>query len=325
MPRQPRIDYPGYLYHVMARGIERRKIFVEEADYVDFMERLEKCLRKTGSRCFAFTLLPNHFHLLILRGQNSLAEFMRRLMTGYAVNFNRRHMRVGHLFQNRYKAILCDLDSYLLELVAYIHLNPLRAGIVNGLAELRKYRWCGHGIVMGRGGMGFLAVEDILVQFGKNVGAARREYESFVRARVGRYRGGELSSGGLRRSAGFSRSLSSGREEEMQVYDERVLGDGDFVESVVRRKEEWVPEKKVLLEEIIGVIKKKTGVGEREIRSRSQVRGVVKARALYCYLARERSGISGAELMKQLKMTSGAISSLITRGRGYFDSEPLSL
>ena len=161
MPRQSRIDYPGYLYHVMARGIERRKIFIGETDYEDFMGRLEKCLRKTDSRCLAFSLLPNHFHLLILRGQNSLAEFMWRLMTGYAVNFNRRHNRVGHLFQNRYKAVLCDLDSYLLELVAYIHLNPLRAGLVKGLGALRKYRWCGHGTVMGRGGMRILAVEDI--------------------------------------------------------------------------------------------------------------------------------------------------------------------
>jgi hypothetical protein len=173
--------------------------------------------------------------------------------------------------------------------------------------------------------MRILAVEDILAQFGKDVGVARKEYETFVRGRVGKYRGGELSSGGLRRSAGFALSLTSGRAEEMQVYDERILGDGDFVESVVRGREAQVPEKKASLEKVMGVIRERTGVGEREIRSRSQVRQVVKARALYCYLARERSGVSGAELMKQLKMTSGAISSLVSRGKGYFESVSLRL
>jgi len=129
----------------------------------------------------------------------------------------------------------------------------------------------------------------------------------------------------LRRSVGFQMSLTSRRAEEMQVYDERILGDGDFVESVVRRKEEEALEKKVSLEEVMGVIREKTGVGEREIRSRSQVLQVVKARALYCYLAKEKSGVSGAELMKQLRMTSGAISSLVSRGKGYFESVSLRL
>jgi chromosomal replication initiation ATPase DnaA len=111
----------------------------------------------------------------------------------------------------------------------------------------------------------------------------------------------------------------------MQMYDERILGDGDFVESVLRRREKEPWEKKVSLDEVLGVVREKTGVGEKEIRSRSQVRKVVKALALYCYLAREKSGLSGAGLMKQLRMTSGAISSLVSRGKGYFESVPLRL
>ena len=98
MPRQARIDISGHLYHVMARGIERRRIFIDQSDYEDFLARLEKALKKTGSKCFAFSLLKNHFHLLVLRGNRPLAEFMRRLMTGYAVKFNLRHKRKGHLF-----------------------------------------------------------------------------------------------------------------------------------------------------------------------------------------------------------------------------------
>jgi chromosomal replication initiation ATPase DnaA len=111
----------------------------------------------------------------------------------------------------------------------------------------------------------------------------------------------------------------------MQMYDERILGDGDFGESVLRRREKEPREKKVSLDEVLGVVREKTGVGEKEIRSRSQVRKVVKARALYCYLTREKSGLSGAELIKQLRMTSGAISFLVSRGKGYFESVSLRL
>ncbi len=142
---------------MIGRGIEQRDIYIDQKDYSDFLMRLEEGLVETGGKCFAFSLLPNHFHLLVLRGHRSLAEFMRRLMTGYAVRFNRRYQRTGHLFQNRYKAILCERDRYFLEVVAYIHLNPLRAGLVRDLRGLRDYHWCGHGTLLGRNIHGFLA------------------------------------------------------------------------------------------------------------------------------------------------------------------------
>ncbi len=158
---------------------------------------------------------------------------MRRLMTGYAVNFNLRHRRAGHLFQNRCKAILCDFDSYFLELVAYIHLNPVRAGVVDDLRGLQKYKWCGHGAFMGERDGGFLAVEDILMHFGDDMKRARRKYESFIRERVCKYKRGELSSGGLRRSQGVTSTRYSLKEEEKEVSDERILGGGGFVVSVL--------------------------------------------------------------------------------------------
>jgi REP element-mobilizing transposase RayT len=111
MPRQPRIDIPATLYHVIARGIEGRRIFMSEFDYADFLDRLIRGLQKNGSKCLAYCLMENHFHLLILRGHRPLAELMRRVMTGYAVSFNLRQGRTGHLFQNRYKAILCEYEA----------------------------------------------------------------------------------------------------------------------------------------------------------------------------------------------------------------------
>ena len=149
MPRQPRIDALGLLQHVMARGIERRKIFKDDKDRKSFLGRLALILEETQTQCYAWALIPNHFHLLMRTGPTPLSKVMRRLMTGYAVTFNKRHKRSGHLFQNRYKSIVCEEDPYLLELIRYIHLNPLRAGLIKDFNEFDKYPWCGHSVILG--------------------------------------------------------------------------------------------------------------------------------------------------------------------------------
>ena len=124
MPRQARIDAPGALHHIIVRGIERRKIFNDDKDRYDFLWRLGDVLEKTRTACYAWALIPNHFHLLLRTGAYPVATVMRRLLTGHASGYNRRHKRHGHLFQNRYKSILCQEETYFLELVRYIHLNP---------------------------------------------------------------------------------------------------------------------------------------------------------------------------------------------------------
>jgi len=327
MPRQPRIDIPGCLYHVIARGIEQRDIFIDEKDYSDFLTRLEENLEDTGSKCFAFCLLPNHFHLLVLRGHRPLAELMRRLMTGYAVRFNRRYQRAGHLFQNRYKALLCDQDSYLLELVSYIHLNPLRAGLVRDPKGLAMYPWCGHGEIVGRNRHLFLAKEDVLKQFGDNRRSAARRYESFVMDRVNRFERGEFSRGGAGSRGGPGTRVKDGTggpgRDENAAADERVLGDGDFVKAVLDRVG---PERsRAKIKEIVEQVEKDSGVRFEEILSKSQRRPVVEARAMYCYLAKERSGMSGAELAGQLRLSPGAISHLFYRGRELIEKQTLKL
>jgi putative transposase len=117
MPRKARIDASGALHHIIVRGIERRKIFWDDADRDSFVRRLGRVVGETDTGCFAWALMPNHAHLLLRTGRTPIAGVMRRLLTGYAVEFNRRHRRHGHLFQNRYKSILCQQDPYLLELV----------------------------------------------------------------------------------------------------------------------------------------------------------------------------------------------------------------
>ena len=150
MPRQARLDVPGLLQHIMARGIERKEIFKDDRDRQSFLERLAMILEETQTQCYAWALIPNHFHLLLRTSLTPLSKVMRRLMTGYAVTFNKRHKRSGHLFQNRYKSVVCEEDPYLLELIRYIHLNPLRAGLVKDLKELDKYPWTGHSAILGK-------------------------------------------------------------------------------------------------------------------------------------------------------------------------------
>ena len=144
MPRQARLDTPGSLHHVMIRGIEGRKIFRNKKDRNDFLDRLENLLPTSETVCYAWVFIPNHAHFLFRTGLTPLSTIMRRLLTGYAVSFNHRHKRHGQLFQNRYKSIICQEDVYFKELVRYIHLNPIRAGIIPDLKELNKcYVWPG--------------------------------------------------------------------------------------------------------------------------------------------------------------------------------------
>jgi putative transposase len=137
MPRQSCLDFPGSLHHIMTRGIERKDIFTNKDDYSDFLERLGKILLETNTKCYAWSLMNNHFRLLLQSSDSKITKVMRRLLTGYAINFNKRHKRSGHLFQNRYKSVLCDEEQHLLQLVQYIHLIPLRDKLVKTIKSLK--------------------------------------------------------------------------------------------------------------------------------------------------------------------------------------------
>ena len=140
MPRRARLDAPGTLHHVIVRGIEKRRIVNDVADRKSFVKRLGALSADTKITIYAWALMTNHAHILLRSSEIGLSGFMRRLLTGYAVSYNRRHRRWGYLFQNRYKSIVCDEDAYFTELVRYIHLNPLRAKLVKSLAQLDRYR-----------------------------------------------------------------------------------------------------------------------------------------------------------------------------------------
>jgi len=157
MPRRPRLDISGALHQIMVRGVDRVDIFLDDEDRHGFLKKLGELIVNSKSQVYAWTLMTNHVHILYKSGEKGISYVMRRLLTWFAIYFNRRYKRSGHLFENRYKSILCEEEQYLLELVRYIHLNPVRAGLVSTLRELDRYPWCGHAVLVGSMSMGWMA------------------------------------------------------------------------------------------------------------------------------------------------------------------------
>jgi putative transposase len=322
MPRKSRIDTPGALHHVICRGIDRRKIFTDKNDYSLFMERLGNLLIETSTSCFAWALIPNHFHLLLRTGNVPISALMKRLLTGYAVNFNRRHKRYGHLFQNRYKSILCQEDTYLLELVRYIHLNPLRAKLISEYGNLAGYPYCGHSAIMGRRKVEWQDTEYVLGFFAEKSSTARSEYSRFVSNGVAQGHRTDLTGGGLLRSHGGWTGVKALRDTgNYQKGDERILGDGTFVSEVLEKAEERFSQTYRLvargynLERLVKRVAEITQVTPDEILDSLRDVKRTKARDILCYWATEKLGIPQSQLAQLLKRTQSTITYAVRRGK----------
>jgi REP element-mobilizing transposase RayT len=295
MPRKARIDAPGALHHIIIRGIERKPIFKDNWDYQNFIERLGNILTDTNTPCYAWALMLNHVHLLLRTGLVSISTVMRRLLTGYAQQFNRRHNRHGHLLQNRYKSILCQEDPYLLELVRYIHLNPMRAQNVKNLKTLNSYPVCGHSVLMGKVKHQWQNTDYVLRLFGKTVSEARKVYLNYISGGVAIGRRPDLVGGGLIRSYGGWAAIQEMRSAGLRIHsDERVLGSSDFVESVLKKANEDLEKKTLVLakgldlKRLIAVVTDHFDLNQRQLKSQSRMNAVARARSIICCLAIDR-------------------------------------
>jgi len=298
----------------MVRGIERRVIFMDNTDRNDFVDRLRRLLSETGSSCYAWALIPNHFHLLLRPGAKGLSHLMRRLLTGYAVAFNRRHTRSGHLFQNRYKSILCEEDAYLLELIRYLHLNPLRADQCATLQELDNFPWSGHAEILGnQPGIG-LAVEEVLSLFGRRKGTARKAYRHFIAEGLAMGQRPDLTGGGL------LRSRQGGGGAEFEDSDERILGGGDFVAGL-RQDGRLEPQsqQKVELSTLEQTICAYYDLPH--LRNRGRQNNASQGRAVFCYYAVALQGYSGAEVGRYLNIGKASVSRALPKGETAIGSD----
>lgn len=320
MPRQARLDAPGTLHHVMVRGIEGLQIFRDNQDRQDLVSRLSELVERTGTRIFAWVLMENHIHLLIVSGSRGISEFMRRLLTGYAIKFNRKYHRNGHLFQNRYKSIVCEEERYLLELVRYIHLNPLRASAVMSMEELDRYAWSGHAVLMGKYKNQWQETEYVLRQFGEESRRAIRAYRKFVEEGKDQGRREDLVGGGLIRSlGGWSQVLSLRGEKEKMEHDARILGGGDFVANILReadkktRRQLRLGERGRLIDQLIKKVCKEGGIGEEELRNGGQRKKVSQIRAKVSYQLSREWGVPMAEIARHLGVCTSAIIKTIQK------------
>ena len=320
MPRQARLDVPGALHHIMVRGINKSDIFRDDRDRTLFLERLGQNTIKGKCTIYAWVLMDSHIHLLFRSGQHGISAVMRKLLTWYAQYFNRRHNRTGHLFENRYKSILCEEDAYLLALVRYIHLNPVRAGIVNTLKELDRYPWSGHSALMGNAKHDWMDTGYILSQFGARKKAARNAYHRFVGEGMGMGRVPELTGGGLIRSkGGWSQVVSARRRGQREEYDERILGSGDFVSAILAEVEEKTRRQLKFrrtgktLAKIVEEGCEKGRISGNELRGGSRRRKVSAVRARVAKRAVDELGLSLAEIARHIGVTTSSIAKAVAR------------
>ena len=318
MPRQARLDAPGTLHHIIIRGIEKRSIVDDQIDRQNFVERLGNVALSTKTTIFAWALMTNHSHILLKSGSQGLSSFMRKFLTGYAISYNRRHSRHGHLFQNRYKSIVCEEDSYFQELVRYIHLNPLRAKIVKDLSELDRYSWCGHSVIMGKKKNKWQERGYVLSWFGEKAVHAKSAYRKYVNEGVEEGNRPELVGGGLIRSqGGWSQVISARSRGDRELYDERILGSGDFVKEVLKEAGESIrmqfPVKKdeKELNEIIKKVCDEKNIKVLELRRGSRRKEVSIVRFQLAHDLVRKYGTPLAEVARQMGVSTSAISKML--------------
>ncbi len=332
MPRKSRIDAPGALHHIIVRGLERKNIFKDDADRNNFLERLKNILTNSNTSCFAWALIPNHFHLLLQTGLVPISTVMKSLLTGYAVYFNRKYSRVGHLFQNRYKSILCQEDAYLLELVRYIHLNPIRAKIIPDLKFLNRYTYSGHAVIMGKKENNWQDTDHVLKLFDSKLPLARRRYGKYVKEGISLGKRPDLIGGGLVRSAGGWDALKELRKIKAYMKgDERILGDSDFVENTLKLCQDEFDRKYLLkargynFDTVVDRVAQVLKINRTEVLSSGRQPYKVQARSLICFWASRELGMSVVQLSKRLKISQPTVSQSAARGEKIIIENKLKL
>jgi REP element-mobilizing transposase RayT len=276
---------PGILYHVIVRGNYRQKTFLGARDYRAYLERLVRYRKRFGVTVYAYCLMSNHAHLLVETGSEPLSRFMQGLQQSYTQYFNRKHHKVGHLFQGRYKAIVCEKDEYLLTLVRYIHLNPIRAKLVHRLDD---YPYSGHREYCGVRVYEVLEASRVLDMLG-----GRAAYRRFVQEGV----------------------KDGHREEYYDVVDQRFLGEERFVEKLKVQADEE-PETARPKKPVIAAFRNAARALEVEpavLSGADRSWEVSRHRALIGYVLIRRLGYKLKDVAKCLGRDMATVSSLVSR------------
>jgi len=286
MARKPRIEFPGALYHVIARGNDRQKTFACDRDYEHFLHLLRQAKERFKFTLYAYTLMPNHLHLLVETGEIPLSKIMQSLQLNYTQFFNRKYKRAGHLFQGRYKAMLCQKESYLLELIRYIILNPLRAKLSRSPKE---WRWNSYFEIIHQTNPKKTITDDILPMFGKNRGTAFSAFQKFI-------------NGGL--SSGY-------KKEYYELKDQRILGEKEFAEDIIKNITNDFEYRKITIAEVVDIVARHSCIDKEKILSATSERLGSKGRGLVAYICKTIAGCRSKKTGKYFKRSESMISKLV--------------
>ncbi len=358
MARQPRLDLPGSLQLVSARGIGRCLIFRDDKDRMSFVAKLRSLVEETQTRCYAWSLLPNTFHLLLGIDTMPLSTMMRRLITAYASNFNRKYRRVGPLFYSRYKSTLCEKEPYFLELVRHVHLKPLQTGVVKNLSELDEYPWTGHYVLMSdsspqktqkmdaaktaklfqQSPIDKLTSNEVLLHFSPEKDEARQLYRDFLKKgiqKVSAFLADKPCSLRSSSSTSLVDTLQPSRLAASRVstfassadnpWDGRILGSGAFVARTLKEAGELTEPKvnRVSLQDLCNKIRCHFDVDEEDMRSPIKKKLAANAKAVFCYLAIRKMGYYGVEVGDYLNMRGFSANRAAERGKIIFQTSGL--
>ena len=306
MARPLRIEYPGAYYRVTSRGNERKDIFRDDADRKRFLELLSSSVEQFILRLHAYVLMRNHYHLLVETPEGELSRAIRYLNGVYTQHINRRHRKVGHLFQGRYKAILIDKDSYLIELSRYIHLNPWR--VRSGARDPLRYPWSSLRAYTGKEkAPRWLVTDEILGSFGQRQGKAQRAYGEFVREGI--QKGVKTPWEGVR-----WQSLL-GPRDFVEEIEERFLRDRGRELTEIRGLRE--SRKRVEAERLVGVVCRYYGIKGGELRKRSH--SYTEARQVASYVMRRYSLMTLKEVGKKVGLHYSTVGNVVREIAGSND------
>ena len=289
MARKARVYCPGAFYHVILRGNSGQTIFFDDRDRMRFYLLLQEGVERFGHRIHAFCLMTNHVHLATQVADISLSRILQNLCFRYTRWVNWRQGKTGHLFQGRYKAVLIDADTYLQELTRYIHLNPVRAGVVR---EPEKYPWSGHRAYLGLETIPWLTTDWVLSQFSKRLSVARRAYMRFVQEGKG-----------------------GGRQEEYyrgSDADSRILGDDTFIERVLDEKQ-MRQRHRASLDKIMVEVCRHFLLEEKDFRVLGKDRNLSEARGVAAWLVLELGVCTLGELGRRTGRDPSTLSSAAKR------------
>ena len=266
-----RLEAEGAIYHVIARGNERKAVFRDDRDRQEYLDRLVRCRDRFGLRLLAFCLMGNHLHLAVERGPVSLSRVMLALQSSYTQWFNRRHGRVGHLFQGRYKAFLVEKDRYLLALVRYIHRNPLEAGLA---ARPEDYPWSSDRYYRARKPPAWLDVEGVLPLLGPTRRIAKARYRKLMGEDV------------------------EERYEDVRSYAQAIKGDKAFADRALREAGKDPVVRKPSEDRVASTVAAELGVTLRDLSGSGRRRDASRVRHIAAYLGRAACGIPVARMAR---------------------------